>query len=75
MTFRYTQSQKPQTECGITVELVTVAVTFAHDALAVGIGHLAAWLENCVISTKTHRATLVGDIALIIHDVNHRMLS
>ena len=56
------------------VELVAVAVALAHHRLAVGGGDLGARLEHGVVGAEAHRAALVGDVALVVHQVDHRVL-
>ncbi len=56
------------------VELVAVTVTLADDRLAVGRGDLAALREHGVVGAEPHRAALVGDVALVEHQVDHRVL-
>jgi hypothetical protein len=50
-----------------------VPVTFAHDRLAV---RLATFVpgEHRVVGAEAHRAALVGDVALVEHQVDHRVL-
>ena len=56
------------------VELVAVTVPLADDRLAVGLGHLGARLEHGVVRAQAHRAALVGHVALVVHQVDHRVL-
>ena len=56
------------------VELVAMAVALADHRLAVGLVDLRARLEHRVVRTETHRAALVGDVALVVHDVDHGVL-
>ena len=58
----------------VRVELVAVAVALADDRLAVGLGDLGARLEHGVVGAEAHRAALVGDVALVVHQVDHRVL-
>ena len=43
------------------------------DRFAICVSNLCAWLKDCKVRTKTHRAAHVCDITLIIHQVNDRV--
>ena len=51
-----------------------MAVTLADDGLAVDLVGLAAGFELAIVASETHRATLVGDVLLVLHDVDDGIL-
>jgi len=53
------------------VEFVPVAMALTHDRLAVGLGHLRARRQYCVVGTQAHCAALVLDATLLEHLVDH----
>ncbi len=55
------------------VELVAVTVALRHDRGAVGLGDLGALGELGDVGAETHRAAHVGDAALGVHQVDHRV--
>lgn len=57
------------------VVLVAMAVALANIGLAVYLVGTAAGLDGTIVCTKTHRASLIGDIFLILHDVDDRVWS
>src|SRR5213593_4023183 len=57
----------------VVVHLVAVAVALLDDALAVQARGQAALAEDDRIETEPHRATLVGDRALLGQEVDHQV--
>ena len=58
----------------VRVELVAVAVPLADHRLAVRRGNLGARFEHGVVGAEAHRAALVGDVELVVHQVDDRVL-
>ena len=56
------------------VDLEPMAVALVGDLGAVRVAHLRALLEACRVQAEAHRAALVGDIGLVGHEVDHRVL-
>ena len=55
------------------VELVAVAVPLRHDRGAVGLGDLRALGQLGDVGAEPHGAAHVGDAALRVHEVDHRV--
>ena len=50
-----------------------MAVPLTDDGLSVGVRHLGARLQHRVVRAEAHRAAFVGYLALVVHEVNHRI--
>src|SRR5258708_34988985 len=48
-------------------------VALVDDGLAVGLGREGAGLQLTGIKSEPHRAALVGDVALLRQEIDHRM--
>ena len=57
----------------VVVELITMTVTFLYVLLIIYIEHARALLQVTLVCAKTHGATHVGDVLLLLHDVNDIM--
>ena len=59
----------------LVVDLVTVPVPLVDEVFAVGLLDDRARQELGRVDAQPHRAALVDDIALLVHEVDHRMRS
>ena len=54
----------------IIVELIAMAVTFANNFVAIDSTHAATLAKAAFVTAQTHRATHVGNVLLVLHDVD-----
>ena len=63
---------KPRVQ--VVVQLVPMTVALAHHGFTVEVRNLGARLQHREESAQSHRATLVGDVTLVVHQINDRVL-
>ena len=57
------------------VEFVTMAMTFLDVLLLINVKHARLLLQHTFVCTQTHCTTHVGNVFLLLHDVNYVMFS
>ena len=56
------------------VELVAMAMALAHQRGAIDSGHPRVGLQLAIVGAKAHRSSQIGDVLLILHQVDHVVL-
>ena len=55
----------------VVVKLVAVAVALLYVLLIIYVKHTRALFQYTLVGAQTHGATHIGDVFLLLHDVNH----
>jgi hypothetical protein len=64
------ESASVETAAELRIEFVTMAMALGDDFGPVGLGHFGARKELGYVSAQTHRAPLLRDITLCLHEID-----